>query len=67
MLNSWFSNPYHRLTIHHPSISKLFCKLDEELLIGVKPQNYFVLNSSVGCSGIYTDILSRDWDYGEVV
>jgi len=66
MLNSWLSNPHHKLTIIHPFISNLFCKLDEELLIGIRPQNHFI-GFPVGCSGIYTDILSRDWDYGEVV
>ncbi len=38
MLNSWLSTPNHMSHILHPAISKLYCKLDEELLIGNKPQ-----------------------------
>ncbi len=41
MFNAWFANPYHRNLFLPPYMNELFELLDEELLIGEKPQDSF--------------------------
>ena len=52
MLDTWLSNTNHFSLIIHPSINELFCKLDEELLIGNKPQLFNVWDVWGATTGI---------------
>ena len=61
MLKSWFANPHHRFHIFHPAVNELFEKLDEELLIGEKPE---LLENWWGGTGISdTTIIYGSGDY----
>ncbi len=60
MLRSWFANPNHRNMIMHPVVNDLFLMLDEELLIGEKPESFW---EDHPLSGIMGTILYGSGDY----
>lgn len=66
MLDKWLANQNYQLMILPPSVFDLFCKLDEELLIGLIGDNFEAWSANeLHVSGIFGNFNNIRYGSGE--